>query len=46
LRSIHNLKKAVIKGTYEPIPAPYSAELIALISKCLQLNPADRPEAR
>lgn len=46
LCSIHNLKKAVIKGSYEPIPSVYSADLTTIITKFMALNPTDRPEAK
>lgn len=45
-RSIHNLKKAVVKGTYEPIPSVYSSDLSAIINRFMAPSPADRPEAR
>jgi hypothetical protein len=44
--SIQNLRKAVVKGTYDALPAVYGASLGALIARFLQLNPADRPEAK
>ena len=44
--NIHTLKRAVIKGTYEPLPSVYGSSLTALIGKLLQVNPRDRPEAK
>lgn len=44
--SIQNLRKAVVKGTYDPLPSVYRASIATLIGRLLQLNPADRPEAK
>lgn len=44
--SIQNLRKAVVKGTYDALPAVYGASLGTLIGRFLQLNPSDRPEAK
>ena len=46
VRSIRDLRKAVVKGTYGPLPSVYGASLATLIGRLLQLNPADRPEAK
>jgi hypothetical protein len=44
--SIQNLRKVVVKGTYDPIPSVYTPDLGQLIDKLLKINPTDRPEAK
>jgi serine/threonine protein kinase len=44
--SLPSLKTAVLSGNYQPIPSVYSEELAHIISRLLQLNPRDRPQAR
>ena len=44
--NLRRLRKAVVRGNYDPLPRVYSQNLGAMIDKFLQVNPSDRPEAK